>query len=171
MKVLKFGGSSIGNADNIEKTVEIIKSKIEKDSCVVVLSAMQGTTDALIEVGKTAESGDESFREKIRAIAEKHLETIRALIPENAVTDFVQSNISELEKICEGVFLLRELSARTLDRITAFGEILASKIVSVKFDSLTIANLWKDSRELIKTDSNFGFAVVDFAKTNAEQIV
>ncbi len=65
MKVLKFGGSSIGNAGNIEKVVEIVKSEIEKDSCVVVLSAMQGTTDALIEIGKAAENGDESFREKI----------------------------------------------------------------------------------------------------------
>ena len=166
MKVLKFGGSSIGNAENVEKTIEIVKSKIEKDSCVVVLSAMHGTTDALIEVGKAAESGDESFREKISAITEKHLTTIRALVSENAVADIVEANISELEKICEGVFLLRELSPRTLDRITAFGEILASKIVSAKFDLLEIANVWKDSRELIKTDSNFGFAAVDFAKTN-----
>jgi aspartokinase len=99
MKVLKFGGSSIGNAENIEKTVEIVKSKIEKDSCVVVLSAMHGTTDALIEVGRSAEIGDESFREKIRAIAEKHLETIRALVSENAVADFVKAIFAELEKI------------------------------------------------------------------------
>jgi len=132
------------------------------------LSAMHGTTDALIEVGKTAESGDESFREKIRAIAENHLETIRALMSENAVANFVKANIAELAQICEGVFLLRELSPRTLDRIVSFGEILSTKIVSAKFDSVSIENVWKDSRELIKTDSNFGFATVDFAKTNAE---
>ncbi len=82
------------------------------------------------------------------------------------MADFVESNISELEKICEGVFLLRELSPRTLDRITGFGEILATKIVSAKFESIEIANIWKDSRELIKTDSNFGFVAVDFVKTN-----
>ncbi len=171
MKVLKFGGSSVANAENIEKVFEIVKTAVKANPCVVVLSAMQGTTDALIEVGKAAESGDESFREKIRTIAEKHFETIRALMPENAqpaVAFFAEANIAELEKICEGVFLLRELSARTLDRITGFGEILASKIASAKFDSLEIANLWKDSRELIRTDSNFGFAAVDFAKTNAE---
>ncbi len=169
MKVLKFGGSSVASAENIEKTVEIIKSKIEKNPCVVVLSAMQGTTDALIEVGKTAESGDESFREKISAIAEKHFEAIRDLLPESArkaIADFVGSNIVELEKICEGVFLLHELSPRTLDRITGFGEILSTKIVSAKFDSMQISNVWKDSREFIKTDSNFGFAAVNFAKTN-----
>ena len=68
MKILKFGGSSVGNAESIEKTVEIIRKAIEKDSCAVVLSAMQGTTDALIEIGKLAESGDESFIAKIKDI-------------------------------------------------------------------------------------------------------
>lgn len=168
MRVLKFGGSSLANADRIEKVIEIVKSKIEKDLCVVVLSAMHGTTDALIEIGKTAEFGDESFREKIRAIAKNHLKAIRALMSENQVTDFQASNIAELEKICEGVFLLRELSPRTLDRIVSFGEILSTKIVSAKFDSVSIENVWKDSRELIKTDSNFGFAAVDFVKTHLE---
>ncbi|HSK71802.1 MAG TPA: hypothetical protein VK892_08920, partial [Pyrinomonadaceae bacterium] len=169
MKVLKFGGSSVANAENIEKVAAIVGKEIEKDSCVVILSAMQGMTDALIEVGKTAESGDESFRQKIDAIKERHLETIRILIPadkQGDASDFVESSINDLEKICEGVFLLRELTARTLDRIVSFGEILLTKIVSAKFDSLQIENVWKDSRELIRTDSNFGFAAVDFRATN-----
>ncbi len=189
MKVLKFGGSSIGNAESIEKVVEIIKREIEKDSCVVVLSAMQNTTDALIEIGKTAESGDESFREKIKAVAAQHLEAVRAFKSGNAnvsecaknplsddtlfaaeskISSFIKERVGELENICEGVFLLGELSPRTLDRITSFGEILASKIVSAKFDCLNIENVWKDSRDLIATDSNFGFAAVDFAKTNEQ---
>ena len=70
MKVLKFGGSSVGSAENIEKVIEIVKNSIEKDSCAVVLSAMQGTTDALIETGRLAESGDENFRTKIKEISE-----------------------------------------------------------------------------------------------------
>jgi bifunctional aspartokinase / homoserine dehydrogenase 1 len=169
MKVLKFGGSSVGNAENIEKVVEIIKNAIEKDSCAVVLSAMQGTTDALIEIGRSAEKGEESFRGQIKTIAEKHFEAVRNLIPKNSqkvIRNFIESQIGELEKICEGVFLLRELTTRTLDRIMSFGEILSTKIVSAKFDSERIENVWKDSRELIKTDSNFNFAAVDFAKTN-----
>ena len=169
MKVLKFGGSSVGNAENIEKVVEIITDAIKKDSCVVVLSAMQGATDALIKTGKLAESGDEKFREKIGELEKKHSEAVRALLSisgQSGLLSFVEERVNELRKICEGVFLLRELSPRTLDRIVSFGEILSTKIVSAKLDSLGIENVWADSRELIKTDSNFGFATVDFAKTN-----
>ena len=169
MKVLKFGGSSVGSAENIEKVVEIIKKTVETDDCAVVLSAMQGTTDALIDIAKTAESGDESFRTKIRDIETKHHEAARKLLGENSqdgVFDFIENRVNELKNICEGVYLLRELSARTLDRIVSLGEILSTKIVSAKFNSLGIENIWKDSRQLIKTDSNYGFAAVDFAKTN-----
>ncbi|MCA1624735.1 MAG: bifunctional aspartate kinase/homoserine dehydrogenase I, partial [Acidobacteria bacterium] len=170
MKVLKFGGSSVGNAENIEKVVEIVKNAIVNNSCAVVLSAMQGTTDDLIEAGKLAESDDEIFREKISEIETKHLEVIRALFPDsakNALLDSVKKRSGELEKICEGVFLLHELSPRTLDRIIGYGEILSTGIFAAKFDSLGIENVWKDSRELIVTDSNFGFATVNFEKTNA----
>jgi len=169
MKVLKFGGSSVGNAENIEKTVEIIRKAIEKDSCAVVLSALQGTTDSLIEIGKFAESGNENFIEKIKDLQDKHYEAIRLLLNSDyreTVLFEIRDCFNALEKICEGVFLLRELSPRTLDRIMSFGEILSTKIVSAKFDSMNIENVWKDSRELIKTDSNFGNATVDFAKTN-----
>ena len=170
MKVLKFGGSSVGNAENIEKVVEIIKNAIENKACVVVLSAMQGATDALIEAGRFAESGNVIFREKIKEFSDKHYEIVRLLLPvsvQNALSGFVKERIDELENIYEGVFLLRELSPRTLDRIVSFGEILSTKIVSAKLDSLGVENVWKDSREIIKTDSNFGFAAVDFSETNA----
>ena len=170
MKVLKFGGSSVANAENIEKVFEIIKTEIETNSCVVVLSAMQGTTDALIKIGKLAESGGESFREKITAIKEKHLETAKLLIVNEAddLLDTIENYINELKSICEGVFLLSELTPKTLDRIVSFGEILSTKIFSAKLNSFGIENVWKDSRELIKTNSNFGSAEVDFDKTNQQ---
>jgi bifunctional aspartokinase / homoserine dehydrogenase 1 len=169
MKVLKFGGSSVGSAEAIEKVVEIVTKTIGKDSCAIVLSAMQGATDALIDIAKTAERGDDGFRAKIREIETKHQTTARKLLGENSqdgVFDFIENRINELKNICEGVFLLRELSARTLDRIFSFGEILSTKIAAAKFTSHGIENVWKDSRQLIKTDSNYGFAAVDFAKTN-----
>lgn len=169
MKVLKFGGSSVGSAENIERVVEIVCQAIEKDACAVVLSAMQGATDSLIEIAKTAEGGDDAFRAKIRDIETKHQETARALLGENpadGVFDFIENRFNELKSICEGVYLLRELSMRTLDRIVSLGEILSTKIVSAKFNLLGIENVWKDSRHLIKTDSNYGFAAVDFDKTN-----
>jgi aspartokinase/homoserine dehydrogenase 1 len=169
MKVLKFGGSSVGSSENIEKVIEIVAKAIEEDSCVVVLSAMQGTTDTLIETGKLAESGDENFRSKIKEISDKHLQAARQLLGENSqsgVFDFIENRINELKSICEGVYLLRELSVRTLDRIVSLGEILSTKIGSAKLNSLGIENIWKDSRQIIKTDSNFGFAAVDFVRTN-----
>lgn len=171
MKVLKFGGSSVGNAENIEKVVEIVTSEIKKNSCAVVLSAMQGTTDALIEAGKLAESGNDIFRQKINEIKAKHFEAISTLFPTSAqkdLLDSVEKRISELEKICEGVFLLHELSPRTLDRIVGYGEILSTNIIAAKFDSLGIENVLRDTRELIITDSNFGFATVNFEKTNSQ---
>lgn len=169
MKVLKFGGSSVGNAENIEKVVEIVKNSIKEDSCAVVLSAMQGTTDGLIDVAKTAEKGDDTFRLKIRDLEAKHVSTARTLLGENSsdgVFDFIENRFNELRSICEGVYLLRELSARTLDRVVSFGEVLSTKIVSAKFNLLGIENMWKDSRQIIRTDSYFGYAAVDFAKTN-----
>ncbi len=172
MKVLKFGGSSVGNAGNIEKVIEIVRSATRKDSCAVVLSAMQGTTDALIVVGKSAEKGDDNFRAKIKEIESKHLSAVHDLLSEqtqNGILDFIENRINELKSICEGVYLLRELSPRTLDRIVSLGEILLTKIVSAKFNSLGVENVWKDSRGIIRTDSNFGFAAVDFEQTN-EQI-
>lgn len=159
----------MGKAENISKVIEIVKNASEKDSCAVVLSAMQGTTDALILVGKLAESGDESFRSKIQLIENKHLEAIEKLFSgdsQNNITEFVKESIQELKNICEGIFLLRELSPRTLDRIVSFGEILSTKLVSAKFDSLEIENVWVDSRQIIRTDSNFVNAAVDFIKTN-----
>lgn len=171
MKVLKFGGTSVGSAENIERVIEIVKNVIEEDRCLVVLSAMQGTTDALIEIGKTAEQADESYREKIRAIEEKHLETARALIPDDKGEEtigFVNQSFAGIESVCDGVALLRELSPRSLDRILSFGEILSTRIVSAALMTRGIDNLWTDSRKLIRTDSNFGFAAVDFDKTNAQ---
>jgi aspartokinase/homoserine dehydrogenase 1 len=171
MKVLKFGGSSVGNAENIEKVVAIVRNATKENSCAVVLSAMQGTTDDLIEAGKLAESGDEIFRKKINEIKTKHLEAIRSLFQtsdQKELLEFVKERIGELEKICEGVFLLHELSPRTLDRIVGYGEILSTNIIAAKFDALGVENVWKDSRALISTDSNFGFAAVNVEKTNAQ---
>lgn len=171
MKVLKFGGSSVANAENFAKVVEIIKKENESDPCVIVLSAMQSTTDSLIETAQRAQTGNEDFREHIKNIENKHFEAVRELLPiseQSGILSFVKKRFNELESICEGVFLLRELTARTLDRIVSFGEILSSHILSAKLNSLGIQNVWKDSRELIKTDSNFGFTAVNFQETNAE---
>ncbi|MGB7209364.1 MAG: bifunctional aspartate kinase/homoserine dehydrogenase I [Pyrinomonadaceae bacterium] len=170
MKVIKFGGSSVANAENIEKVIDIIRDADATDDCVVVLSAMQGTTDALIEAGRTAERGDDVFFERLGDIAQRHSVAIKTLLKNGqntAIADFVDSTIKELESITEGVLRVRELSPKTLDRLLSFGEIASSKIVSARLAADGLDNEWNDSRLLIRTDSNHGFAAVDFAETNA----
>src|SRR5688572_21658759 len=169
MKVLKFGGSSVANAENIEKVVRIIRRSAADDRCVVVLSAMQGTTDGLIEMGRAAERGDDGFIEKLGQIRDRHNAAIDALFKDAdtaTISDFVEATLHELESITEGVRRVRELTPKTLDRILSFGEIASSKIAAAKMAADGIENEWHDSRVLIRTDSNHGFAAVDLAETN-----
>jgi aspartokinase/homoserine dehydrogenase 1 len=169
MKVLKFGGSSVGSAESIEKVGEIVRRKAAEGPIIVVLSAMQGTTDLLIEAGRTAEQADDRSFDIIHAIGDKHLAAIRTLFRDgdhHSIGDFAENTLKELSDICEGVRLVRELSPRTLDRILSFGEIVSSRIVSEKLAAEGLDNTWIDSRELIRTDANYGFAAVDLTETN-----
>ncbi len=169
MQVLKFGGTSVANAENILKTIAIVQKAVAKGKTMVVVSALGGTTDMMIDVGKLAASGNESYKEKLSAIEQRHLQTVKGLIPvanQSAILSEIKKQCNELEAICEGVFLLRELSIRTLDRIVSFGELMSSIIISHKLKSLDVKHEWKDSRELIETNSNYTFAAVNFDATN-----
>ncbi len=171
MKVLKFGGSSVGSTEALLSTISIIKNEAAKGPISVVLSAMQGTTDALIEAGRRAEQGDDGYIGVISQIGERHIETIKELFgngDRTEVAEFVETTVRELEDLCEGVRLLRELSLKTLDRILSFGEITSTKLVSAKLAADGIANSWADSRSLIKTDSHHGSAAVVFPETNTK---
>ncbi len=165
MQVLKFGGTSVANAANIRKVIDIIRQACLKDQTMVVVSALGGTTDMLIDAGRFAASHDEAYKEKIREFGTRHNDTVRALLPANLqgnILALVEEQRSELDRICEAVFLLRELSPRTQDSIVSHGELLSSRIVSAAFDSLHHANQWLDAREIIRTDSGFGSAAPDF---------
>lgn len=171
MKVLKFGGSSVGSAETIEKVVEIVREASVMGECAVVLSAMQGATDALIDAGRMAERGDDGYIEILSNLGENHAAAIDKLFVGSrhlAISDFVEFTVKELENLCEGVRLIRELSPKTLDRILSFGEIVSTRIVAAKLDLDGLENEWKDSRLLIRTDSRHGFASVDFAETNRQ---
>jgi aspartokinase/homoserine dehydrogenase 1 len=169
MQVLKFGGSSVANAENINNVISIIRQAVEKDKTIIVVSALGGTTDTLLQSGTLAAAGDESYKELLQISEQRHLDTVKALIPvaqQSSVLSWVKQRCNEIEDICNGVFLLGELSARTRDRIISFGELLSSRIISERLKCLSMPNAWKDARELIVTDSNFGFATVDFPHTN-----
>ncbi|HEV9038224.1 MAG TPA: bifunctional aspartate kinase/homoserine dehydrogenase I, partial [Puia sp.] len=170
MQVLKFGGSSVANSENISKVVTLVLDAIKKDRTILVVSALGGITDMLIQAATSAATGDESYKDRLRQIEHRHLETVKSLLPitgQSAILSAVKTRCNEIEDICSGVFLLGELSARTQDKIVSYGELLSSLIVSARFDALGTKHEWKDSRQLIRTDSHFGHAAVDFNKTNS----
>ena len=172
MQVLKFGGSSVANGENISKVVTLVQQALTRDRTIVIVSALGGITDMLIRAATLASSGDESYKDKLQEVEHRHLATVKSLLPltrQSSILSLVKTRCNEIEDICGGVFLLGELSPRTQDKIVSYGELLSSIIVSARFDSLEIPNQWKDSRELIHTDSRFGHASVDFSRTN-EQI-
>jgi bifunctional aspartokinase / homoserine dehydrogenase 1 len=169
MQVLKFGGSSVANAENINKVVAIIKNKKGDEKTVVVVSALGGITDQLLKTAALAEANDEFYKTILKEIEDKHLDAVKALIPgqqQSSVLSLVKKICNEAEDICNGIFLLRELSARTKDRIVSYGELLSSQIIAVKLNAVGLATEWKDAREIIVTDSNYGIATVDFAATD-----
>jgi aspartokinase/homoserine dehydrogenase 1 len=172
MQVLKFGGTSVANAENMNKVSSIVQQslvRMPQGKTIVVVSALGGVTDVLLQSGGLAAGGDESYKEQLQKVEQRHLEAVKALIPvtqQSSVLSWVKQRCNEIEDICNGVFLLGELSARTKDRIVSFGELLSSKIISSRLNAQGVENIWADSRELIRTDSHFGSAVVDFSVTN-----
>ncbi len=173
MQVLKFGGSSVANAENINKVVSIVREVSKKDKTVLIVSALGGITDKLITSATLAATGDESYMEHLTIIEKRHLTAVQELIPvsrQSALLSAVKKQCNEIEDICNGIYLLRELSAATKDRIVSFGELLSSRIIAAKFEVEGVEVLWKDSRELILTDLNHGNAKVDFDKTNREVV-
>ncbi|MEP7081233.1 MAG: aspartate kinase, partial [Ginsengibacter sp.] len=170
MQILKFGGSSVANSKNINAVISIIKKVLSDDAeMVVVLSAFGGITDALIETVVLASKADISYQEKLEGIVQRHLQAVRELIPldkQSSVLSMVKKRCNEIEDICKGVFLLKELTPHTKDSIISYGEILSTSIFSEALNCLKIKNCWKDSKELILTNSVFGRASVDFLATN-----
>ncbi len=168
MQVFKFGGTSVQNSENINKVITVIREALKKDRTIVVVSALSKTTDLLIEAGKLASAGNEDYRKLLKTNEERHLQTARELVPltmQSALLSNVKKLCNELDAVLEGVFLLNELSARTKDRIISFGELLSSVIIAYAFEANEIPNQWVDSREIIRTDSTYAQAVVDFVAT------
>jgi aspartokinase/homoserine dehydrogenase 1 len=169
MQVLKFGGSSVANAENIEKVVNIICQRSAEEKTIAVVSALSGITDILLNCGTMASEGNEGYKEKLQVIEARHIETVKILIPvtqQSRILSYVKTQCNELEDIFNGIFLLKELSAATKDRIVSYGELLSSHILESRLLSLGIDTGWKDARDIIITDSNHTIATVDFTATN-----
>lgn len=167
-QVLKFGGSSVANADNIRKVLDIVRARLDRGQAIVVVSALGGITDTLLRCGEQAASGSEAFRDTLAIVEDRHMQTVKSLLPVNqqsGTLSLVKKHCNDLEDICNGVFLLGELSARTRDRIVSYGELLSSRIISAAFHAHGLSATWADARELIRTSADFGHANVQFDTT------
>lgn len=171
MQVLKFGGSSVANAATINKVVAIIQKAVSLQRTIVVVSALGGVTDLLLEAANQAAAGNDNYQEHLLLIEQRHLEAVKTLLPvtgQSSVLSRVKKHCNEIEDICKGIFLLRELSAQTRDRLLSYGELLSSLLLTDHFAALGQPAIWVDSRKLITTNARFGNAAVQFELTNSQ---
>ncbi|HTF82418.1 MAG TPA: aspartate kinase, partial [Cytophagales bacterium] len=171
MRVLKFGGTSVGSVDNITKMLSIVTEAQKKhERIVVVFSAMSGITNSLLESAALASQSDEKYKSIVRSIENKHFEVINALIEaknQSKAMGTVKMFLNELEDILQGIFLIRELSDRTKDIVVSFGERLSTYIISEIIRQEQPDVKFVDARTLIKTDASFTNAKVNFKATEA----
>lgn len=161
MKVLKFGGTSVGSAANIRKVKEIVLQ--QKEDTIVVVSALGGVTDLILGAARIASSGTGDFHPLLAEIKNRHKQAIDDLFNgSGAMVYIAEELLDELEQILTGITLVGELTPKTLDRIAGIGERISSHLVA----QFIPGAIRKDSSELIQTNSNFGKAQVDFVVTN-----
>ena len=175
MQILKFGGTSVGSVESIKQVIQIIDNQRHGDELhtngqiVVVFSAMGGITNQLIEIGQMAITGETDYMELVRRIEDRHFNVVKALIPvkeQSKVVGHIRGIINELEDLLRGVSLIRELTLRTHDLITSFGERLSTTVITECVKSRGIPAQFLDARKIIKTDAQFGQAEVNYTLTN-----
>jgi len=170
MQVLKFGGTSVGSVESIRQVIQIIEQhRRDGNAIAVVFSAMGGVTNQLIEIGRMATSGEPDYMELVRRIEDRHFAVVKALLPvkeQSKVFAHVRGIINELEDLLRGVSLIRELTPRTHDLITSFGERLSTAVITECVRSTGIPAQFLDARTIIKTDAQFGQAEVNYTLTN-----
>lgn len=162
MKVLKFGGTSVGSVEAILSVKQIVEN--QKEPVVVVVSALSGVTDQLYKLSQTASCGDESYLIEYEQMYARHLTVIDQVVPADKKTDVlirVQEKFNDLLNIFKGIYLIKDMSTRILDTIVSYGETISSIIMSyVIRDAVHF-----DSTSFIKTTLQFNKHVVDFPAT------
>jgi bifunctional aspartokinase / homoserine dehydrogenase 1 len=170
MKVLKFGGTSVGTPERIAGVIDILAKYHQRgDQFSVIFSAFTKITDSLIEMATLAAKGDANYKKPFETLVKRHDEAIFYLLDEKnriAVREGIQENHKDLENLLNGIFLLREASPRTMDYVVSFGERNSSFIIAHAMTQRGIPSAFLDARKIIKTDRNFGAAKVDFVETN-----
>lgn len=169
MKVLKFGGTSVGSVESIKAVLDIVKSSYDAgEKPLVVLSAMSGVTNLLTAMAERAAERKE-FESDLKLLEDRHFDVVKKLIAvkyQNPVFTKLKLLINELEEILQGVAALKELSHQSKDLIVSFGERFSNYMVSKIMEQYIAESTFIDASHYIKTDSNFGHAHVNEELTN-----
>ena len=164
MKVLKFGGTSVGSVKGILNVKEIVEAQSEP--VIVVVSALSDVTDQLYKVSKLASEGDDAYLLEYQSMLSRHLEMVEAVVlPEKteAVTELIKIQFSDLSNILRGIYLIKDSSAKIIDTIVSYGEGISSIIVANAINGA----VHLEAKNVIKTNNQFDKHIVDFEKTNA----
>ena len=166
MKVLKFGGTSVGSVESILSLKKIVEKEAKEQPVIVVVSALGGITDKLIETSRLALAGDDRYRDEFESIVDRHHKMIDTIITDaqdrERLFNTVDALLEQLRSIYFGVYLIHDLSEKTQDAIVAYGERLSSNIVA----TLIKGARWFDSRTFIKTEDKQGHHVLAADVTN-----
>jgi len=165
MRVLKFGGTSVGDGERIARVAALVAAR-NGEPPLVVVSAMGGVTDLLVSLKSSSSGRDRaSLESSKREIAERHEGALESLaLPEadrEAVRAALRAELRRLEELCSGIFLLEEVSPRTSDALLALGEMMSSRLVWSALRSRSVDAAWIDPRELVATDAGYGAAAPD----------
>ena len=165
MKVMKFGGTSVGSVDSILKVKQIVEAA--EEPVIVVVSALGGITDKLINTSQMAANGDAEYEKEYREIVNRHIEMVYTVIPASegrtVLLDKVNELLSELKDIFQGIYLIKDLSSKTSATIVSYGERLSSIIAA----TLIKGAVWYDSRNFIKTEKKHAKHILDSELTTS----
>lgn len=167
MKVMKFGGSSVRDAERMSAVCDIVASDSTKERVVMVSSAMKGVTDQLIACARTAETGADGWRTEVEEIRTRHTAAANQLLEsESGACETELAGLLEgLSNVLQGVQLIRECSPRSLDLVVSFGERLSCTLLARVLARRGIASTYHDAREMIRTDTRFGNARVNLEQS------
>ncbi|WP_111307331.1 bifunctional aspartate kinase/homoserine dehydrogenase I [Confluentibacter sediminis] len=168
MKVLKFGGTSVGSAKNINNVINILENYSKNDYIICTVSAVGGITDKLLLAGKQAQNKDAEYINTFNLIKDIHFNIINELNPNKntSITEHVIVRLNALKSLLDGIYLINELSPKTSDKLVSFGELLSSFIIAETMKNRGLSTECKNSQELIVTNSNFTKAEVNYNITN-----
>ncbi len=165
---MKFGGTSVADSSAISKVCQIITDRSRDEDIHVVTSAIGGVTDSLLEAAQYAADHDSHYETILTEIRDRHISIIKELIPvklqSNVLAGF-QDDFNKLEDALTGVYLIRELTNRTLDFVMSFGERFSASILSQVLASRDVPSDYVDARSIIRTDDTFQSALVDLPET------